>query len=54
MIMENASRGLEQLLGKLLSSIGMENDDSRNGAVCGKKKKKTCEKNHDLSLQEKY
>lgn len=44
MIMENASRGLEQLLGKLLSSIGMENDDSRNGAVCGKKKKKTCEK----------
>ena len=54
MIMENASRGLEQLLGKLLSSIGMENDDSRNGAVCGKKKKKLVKKNHDLSLQEKY
>ena len=53
MIMENASRGLEQLLGKLLSSIGMENDDSRNGAVCGKKKK-LVKKNHDLSLQEKY
>ena len=35
MIMENASRGLEQLLGELLSSIGVENDDSGNGTVCG-------------------
>ena len=53
MIMENASRGLEQLLGELLSSIGVENDDSGNGTVCGGGGG-TCEKNHDLSLQEKY
>ena len=52
---ENASRGLEQVLGELSSSIDMENDDSGNGAVCEeKKKKKLVEKNHDLSLQEKY
>ena len=44
---ENASRGLEQLLGEPLSSIGMENDDSGNGAVC-EEEKKTCEKNHDF------
>lgn len=36
---ENASRGLEQLLGEPLSSIGMENGDSGNGAVCEEKKK---------------
>lgn len=35
----NASRGLEQLLGEPLSSIGMENDDSGNGAVCEEEKK---------------
>ena len=41
---ENASRGLEQVLGELSSSIDMENDDSGNGAVCEEKKKKTCGK----------
>ena len=49
---ENASRGLEQLLGEPLSSIGMENDDPGNGAVC-EEKKNLWKKSWFLSLQEK-